>query len=89
MADKLQASVDVTRLLNIPTSIIKAELEGLYGTNVLEDMYEVIRLYDVYEHGAPYVQEGQLDYTPADLRYKTTRSLLDKEGRREHLSDFD
>nr|DAH42928.1 MAG TPA: PORTAL PROTEIN [Caudoviricetes sp.] len=81
MADKLQASVDVTRLLNIPTSIIKAELEGLYGTNVLEDMYEVIRLYNVYEHGAPYSQEGQLDYTPADLRYKTTRSLLDKEVR--------
>lgn len=81
MADKLQASVDVTRLLSIPTSIIKTELDGLYGTNVLEDMYEVIRLYNVYEHGAPYVQEGNLDYTPADLRYKTTRSLLDKEVR--------
>lgn len=81
MADKKDAQVDVTRLLNIPAGIIKAELEGLYGTNVLKDMYEVIRLYDVYEHGASYVQEGSLDYTPADLRYKTTRSLLDKEVR--------
>lgn len=81
MLNKDPASVDVTRLLNIPTSIIKAELEGLYGTNVLRDMYEVIRLYNVYEHGAPYTQEGNLDYTPADLRYKTTRSLLDKEVR--------
>ena len=83
MADKNvnQAQVDVTRLLNIPTGIIKTELEGLYGTKVLQDMYEVIRLYDVYEHGASYVQEGQLDYTPADLRYKTTRALLDKEVR--------
>lgn len=76
-----KVNVDVTRLLNIPTGIIKEELEGLYGTNVLQDMYDTIRLYNVYEHGAPYVQEGQLDYTPADLRYKTTRSLLDKEVR--------
>ena len=81
MANKGESQVDVTRLLNIPVGIIKAELEGLYGTNVLEDMYEVIRLYDVYEHGASYIQEGALDYTPADLRYKTTRSLLDKEVR--------
>lgn len=76
-----KVNVDVTRLLNIPAGIIKEELEGLYGTNVLQDMYDTIRLYSVYEHGAPYVQEGQLDYTPADLRYKTTRSLLDKEVR--------
>lgn len=76
-----KANVDVTRLLNIPAGIIKEELEGLYGTNVLQDMYDTIRLYSVYEHGAPYVQEGNLDYVPADLRYKTTRSLLDKEVR--------
>nr|DAE38813.1 MAG TPA: PORTAL PROTEIN [Caudoviricetes sp.] len=76
-----KANVDVTRLLNIPAGIIKEELEGLYGTNVLQDMYDTIRLYRVYEHGAPYVQEGNLDYVPADLRYKTTRSLLDKEVR--------
>lgn len=66
---------------NVPSSIIRTELGGLYGENVLRDMYEVIQLYDVYEHGASYVQEGQLDYTPADLRYKTTRALLDKEVR--------
>lgn len=81
MIDKDNTSIDVTRLLDIPAGLIKEELEGLYGSNVLRDMYDTIRLYNVYEHGAPYVQEGQLDYTPADLRYKTTRSLLDKEVR--------
>lgn len=81
MGSKEKATIDVTRLLNIPAGLIRTELEGLYGTSVLEDMYEVIKLYDVYENGAPYVQEGSLDYTPADLRYKTTRSLLDKEAR--------
>ena len=70
-----------TGALAIPSSIIKAELEGLYGTNILQDMSSIIRLYDVYEHGASYLQEGKLDYTPADLRYKTTRALLDKEVR--------
>lgn len=77
----MAAQVDVSRLLNIPAGIIKAELEGLYGSRVLQDMYEVIEFYDIYENGAAYVQEGSNDYTPADLRYKTTRSLLDKEAR--------
>lgn len=72
---------EVSRILNIPSSLIQGELEGLYGANVLADMYETIQLYNVYEHGAPYIQDKNLDYTPADLRYKTTRSLLDKEVR--------
>ena len=44
MADKVvnQAQVDVTRLLNIPTGIIKTELEGLYGTKVLQDMCAIL-----------------------------------------------
>lgn len=72
---------EVSKILNIPSSLIQGELEGLYGTNVLADMYETIQLYNVYEHGASYTQDKNLDYTPADLRYKTTRSLLDKEVR--------
>ena len=73
--------IDVSRILNVPAGLIKAELEGLYGTSVLKDMYETIQLYSIYEHGAPYTQDGDLDYIPADLRYKTTRALLDKEVR--------
>ena len=30
-------SIDVTRLLNIPTGLIKNELEGLYGSAVLDE----------------------------------------------------
>lgn len=73
--------IDVTRLLNIPSGLINAELEGLYGSAVLQDMYDTIQLYDVYENGAMYVRDKNLDYTPADLRYKTIKSLLDKEVR--------
>lgn len=73
--------VDVTRLLNIPTGLIKSELEGLYGSAVLRDMYEIIKLYDVYEKGAQFVVDTTQDYVPADLRYKMAASLLNKEAR--------
>lgn len=76
-----EVTFDESRFLNIPSGLIKMELEGLYGTSILQDMYEIIRLYNVYEYGASYAQEGDLDYTPADLRYKTVRALLDKEVR--------
>lgn len=71
----------MTRVLNIPSSLITAELEGLYGTNVLQDMQNTIALYDIYENGADFVAEGSKDYVPANLRYKTAKSLLNKEAR--------
>lgn len=73
---------DVQRALNLPNSIIKAELEGLYGSAVLADMREVIHLYDVYEHGTDFnMDKAEADYSPADLRYKVIRALIDKEAR--------
>lgn len=72
---------DVSRLLRFPTGLISKELEGLYGANVLQDMYKIIKLYGIYENGADYTADNTGDYTPADLRYKTTRALLDKEVR--------
>lgn len=71
----------VTKVLNIPQSLVSAELEGLYGTNVLQDMHNIIRLYDVYDKGAEYTTESSKDYTPANLRYKAAKSLLNKEAR--------
>lgn len=71
----------VTSLLDVPSSIIKAELEGLYGAAVLQDLREIISLYNVYEKGADYTTDATTDYTPADLRYRITRALLDKEVR--------
>ena len=73
--------MDETRLMNLPTGMIKAELSGLYGTSVLKDMYDIIKLYGIYEKGAEYAVDTTADYTPADLRYKGSRSLIDKEVR--------
>ena len=71
---------DTTRRLMIPQSMIYAELDGLYGSKILQDMRNIISLYDVYDNGADYVLEAK-DYTPADLKFKYARSILDKEAR--------
>lgn len=76
-----EISKAASRVLNIPNSLITAELEGLYGGNVLQDMYEIINLYDVYEKGADFSPEGGQDYTPAKLKHKKTKSLINKEVR--------
>lgn len=71
----------VSRVLNVPNSLITTELEGLYGSNVLHDLQEIIDLYDVYEHGAEYAVESSTDYVAANIRYKKVKSLLNKEVR--------
>lgn len=79
--DNKSIQIDETRLMNLPNSLIKAELDGLYGSKVLEDMYHTLRMYDIYEHGSDYTTDSNTDYTPANLRYKTTKALIDKEAR--------
>lgn len=68
--------------LRIPYSLISAELEGLYGSQVLSEMAEIIGYYDVYERGAGFKAEGSKgDYTPSDLRFKQASTLINKEAR--------
>lgn len=73
-------SVDYGKNLRIPQNLVYAELDGMYGSNILRDMHEIINLYDVYEKGADYTAEAK-DYTPADLKFKYARAILDKEAR--------
>lgn len=67
--------------LPIPSNLIRAELDGLYGSSVLQDMGEIIKLYEVYEHGADFNPENTKDYVPAELHYKIIRGIIDKEAR--------
>ena len=68
-------------MLGIPPSLIKAELEGLYGSNVLQDMKDIISLYDIYENGAEFPKDLNKDFTPADLRFKLAKSIINKMAR--------
>lgn len=81
MPNKNETSVQSSAMLSLPSRLITTELEGLYGSRVLEDMKRTLELYDIYEHGADYKQDGSVDYTPARLNYKTIKALIDKEAR--------
>ena len=75
------AQISTTYVLSIPPSLVKDELTGLYGANVLADMYDVMRLYDTYDNGATYAVDTTQDYTPADLRFKNIKAIINKEAR--------
>lgn len=66
----------------IPGSLVTEELEGLYGSTVLQELNEILKLYDIYEKGADFTSEGSNgDYIPSNLRYKEARKLIDREAR--------
>ena len=83
MSDKDRAQIDVVAAnLRVPYSLISTELEGLYGSQVLAEMHEIIDYYDVYEKGAGFKTEGSKgDYTPSDLKFKQAAALINKEAR--------
>jgi hypothetical protein len=67
---------------NVPTQLITSEIEGLYRHDVLAELGEIIKLYDVYDHGAQFTTEGNNgDYVPADLRFKQSAALINKQAR--------
>lgn len=72
----------VTGTLRVPYSLISMELEGLYGSQLLAEMQEIIGYYRVYEKGADFKTEGSKgDYIPSDLRFKQASALVNKEAR--------
>lgn len=63
-------------------SLIQMELHGIFGSETLRDMKEIIALYNIYEEGASFDQDNNSgDYVPADHRFKIIRSLIEKEAR--------
>lgn len=63
-------------------SMIKQELNGIFGSQVLNDMKELLALYNIYEEGADFDPDNTSgDYIPADHHFKIIRSIIDKEAR--------
>lgn len=63
-------------------SLIQMELHGIFGSETLRDMKEIIALYNIYEEGASFDQDNNSgDYVPADHHFKIIRSLIEKEAR--------
>ncbi|TAN64679.1 phage portal protein [Paraclostridium sordellii 8483] len=61
--------------------IIKAELEGLYGSEVLEEFNEIIRLYDIYEGPGQDWLTDEEDYIPTKKKVNYIKKLIKEEAR--------
>lgn len=63
-------------------SLIQKELHGIFGSETLQDMNEIMGLYNIYEEGAQFDPDNTSgDYVPAEHKFKIIRSLIDKEAR--------
>lgn len=63
-------------------SMIQQELHGIFGSETLRDMKEILALYNIYEEGATFdIDSNNGDYVPAEHRFKIIRSIIDKEAR--------
>lgn len=73
----------ISRILEpfIPRSLISEELSGLYGSQVLRELGEINKFYEIYKNGMEFPSEGNIDYIPSDMRFKKTKTLIDKEAR--------
>lgn len=65
----------------IDSNFIAADLDGLYGSELLRDMKDIIDLYDFYEGpGQDWETPAGLDYTPTKLITNLTKRLIKKEA---------
>lgn len=72
----------ITAYSDIPYGVISTELEGQAKVDFEAQLAKIKECYSIYKKGAPFNSEGSNgDYTPSDLRYKKSKSLIDKEAR--------
>lgn len=63
-------------------TMIQQELSGIFGSETMRDMKEILALYNIYEEGAPFNQDSTSgDYVPAFHKFKIIRAIIDKEAR--------
>ena len=65
----------------VPRNLITEELSGLYGSQVLAEMGQIIKYYDIYDNGTDFPVSDTKNYVPANLKYKKIKTLIDKEAR--------
>lgn len=64
-----------------PMKILLAELSGLYGQTVLEDIGKTIKLYDFYDgKGQDWDTPKTLDYKPTKKRVNLVKKLIKREA---------
>ena len=75
-------SEPLTAYRRIPQSIIANEVGEEESADVLAELAQISKFYEIYRNGCDFNAEGSNnDYQPANLHYKMAASLIDKEAR--------
>lgn len=61
--------------------IIKTELDGLYGSEVIKEHNDIIRLYDIYEGPGQNWTTNEEDYEPTKKKVNYIKKLIKEEAR--------
>lgn len=62
--------------------LIAKELSGGVKKDLLKELSEIVQYYENYKKGVDFTPEGShSDYEPSDLKYKNSKSIIDKEAR--------
>ena len=62
-------------------NIINAELGGLYGSEVIKEINEIIKLYEIYEGPGQDWNAEEQDYTPTKKKTNYIKKLIKEESR--------
>lgn len=69
-------------MLNSYQEFVTAELTGLYGSAVLQEMNDILRLYDLYEGRENFIDKTEeKDYTQTEKRTNLIKKLIKEESR--------
>lgn len=77
-----QNTQTITAYRQIPYSVLSKEIDNAVRGGFEKELGSIIELYRVYKEGASFTTEGTNgDYISADLRFKSAKSILNKEAR--------
>lgn len=69
-------------MLNSYQEFVTAELTGLYGSAVLQEMNDILRLYDIYEGRENFIDKSEgKDYTQTEKKTNLIKKLIKEESR--------
>lgn len=67
---------------NLTRALINKELTGIFNTETLRDMQDIMKMYKIYFEGAEFnTDKSSNDWLPAQWHAKRIKSLIDKEAR--------
>ena len=79
---KNEAISVITSYNSIPYFVIEDDLQELGQQSYVNEVQEIIDLYNAYEKGVEFHAEGSNgEYVPSDVRFKKASSIINKEAR--------